>query len=163
LVAIPKTPLYERLEKAERLTADVADNTKLGTNIVPKQMGYDEMVAGYRSLYWSLLENRNIAGRIRNKMRHFGPAANSPDTFGHEVRTFFKLLVRGLLPGGFSRMFHFVRSMPLYRPTLIPMAIGEWVVGLTMRSYVDSHFAEHDPPVEDMALSSAASSSPSLV
>jgi radical SAM superfamily enzyme YgiQ (UPF0313 family) len=162
LVAIPKTPLYERLKKAERLTADVADNTKLGTNIVPKQMEYDEMVASYRSLYWSLLENRNIAGRIRNKTRHFGPAANSPDSFGHEVRTFFKLLVRGVLPGGFSRMFHFVRSMPLYRPTLIPMAIGEWVIGLTMRSYVDNHFGEHNPAAEDAALSTVALPSSAL-
>ena len=53
LTALPKTPLYERLGKEGRLIADAdnADNTTLGTNFLPKQMGYEEMV---RWVSWPL-------------------------------------------------------------------------------------------------------------
>jgi radical SAM superfamily enzyme YgiQ (UPF0313 family) len=144
LVAIPKTPLYERLRRDGRLTAaDVTDNTTLGTNVVPKQMGYDEMILGYRSLYRGLLEDRNIADRIINKVRYFSAAAeNTTDSFGQQMGIFLRLFVHGLLPGGVRRLFHFVRSLPFFRPTLVPLVIGDWVVGLTMRDYVDRRFGE---------------------
>jgi radical SAM superfamily enzyme YgiQ (UPF0313 family) len=45
LVAVPKTPLFARLEKEGRLRADV------NCNIVPKQMSPDELQQGY----WELL------------------------------------------------------------------------------------------------------------
>jgi radical SAM superfamily enzyme YgiQ (UPF0313 family) len=144
LVAIPKTPLHARLQKDGRLAAerDIADNTKLGTNVIPKQMGYEEMVGGYRSLYFSLLEDRNIADRIRNKMRYFsGAPENTTDSFTGQLGILIKLFRHGLMPGGVTRLFHFARSIPYSRPTLIPLAIGDWVVGLTMRDYVDRHFA----------------------
>jgi radical SAM superfamily enzyme YgiQ (UPF0313 family) len=144
LVALPKTPLYERLKKEGRLTADrdVSDNTKLGTNVIPKQMGYEEMVSGYRSLYGTLLEDRTIADRIKNKIRYFsGPPDNSTDSFREQFRILMRLLIYGLMPGGMTRMFHFVRSIPFSRPKLIPLAIGDWVVGLTMRDYVDRQLA----------------------
>ncbi len=143
LVAIPKTPLYDRLEREGRLTADpdVQDNTKLGTNVIPKHMGYDEMVDGFQCLYRSLLEDRNIADRIRNKTRYFADVPDhTTDSFGGQFGILVRLLVHGLVPGGMARMFHFVRSMPFSRPSLIPLAIGDWVVGLTMRDYVDRRF-----------------------
>ena len=48
LTALPKTPLYERLEKEGRLISkkNYGDNSKLDTNVMPKQMGYKEMVSG---------------------------------------------------------------------------------------------------------------------
>ncbi|NIX55458.1 MAG: DUF4070 domain-containing protein, partial [candidate division Zixibacteria bacterium] len=69
LTAVPKTPLYERLEKDGRLIKEASgtDNTKLGTNLIPKQMSYDEMVEGYRNLYYKLLDDETIAERINNK------------------------------------------------------------------------------------------------
>jgi radical SAM superfamily enzyme YgiQ (UPF0313 family) len=145
LVALPKTPLYERLRKAGRLSAiEAQDNTKLATNVIPSQMAYDEMLSGYRSLYRILVEDRNIADRIKSKVRHFtAPPDHSTDSFGEQWGILKRLFLRGLLPGGPSRMFQFLRSMPLSRPSLIPLAIGDWVVGLTMRDYVDRHLTEH--------------------
>ena len=49
--------------------ADDTDNTRPGTNIVLKNMDYDDMVAAYQRLYRSLLTDFGIAGRIRNKLR----------------------------------------------------------------------------------------------
>jgi radical SAM superfamily enzyme YgiQ (UPF0313 family) len=154
LVAIPKTPLYERLQAAGRLDDDrvASDNTKLSTNVVPKQMRYEAMLDGYRLLYRTLVEDRQIADRIRNKLRHFSvPPDNSTDSFGQQLGILLRLFVHGLAPGGVSRLFHFARSLPLRRPRLIPVAIGDWVVGLTMRDYVDRHFALKTEEVDRLA------------
>jgi len=52
-----------------------------------------------------------------------------------------RLLFRGVLRGGPSRIFHFARSLPLSRPSLIPIVIRDWVVGLTMQDYVERELA----------------------
>ena len=139
LVAIPKTPLHKRLSDSGRLSpVDVTDNTKLGTNVIPIHMGYDEMVGGYRALYHRLVADRAIADRINNKVRHFvGGLENGTDSMMDEIGVLARLLLYGVLPGGPSRMFHFARSIPFSQPSLIPVAIRDWVVGLTMRDYVD--------------------------
>jgi radical SAM superfamily enzyme YgiQ (UPF0313 family) len=46
LSAIPKTPLYDRLAKEQRL--DLDDQPEFGTNVIPKQMSRDELRDGYR-------------------------------------------------------------------------------------------------------------------
>jgi len=133
----------ERLEKEGRLIPEksTSDNTKLGTNLIPKGMKYDEMVEGYHKLYRRLLEHRNIAERIRNKVRHLA----SPNYLGdvslknqlHMLRGF---IVHGLFRGGLSRFFHFWRTFPFFRPRLIPVVVQDWVVGISMRDYVERHF-----------------------
>jgi len=72
LTALPRTPLYRRLQREGRLIAQAqnTNNTRLGSNIVPKRMPYDAMVKSYQTLYQRLLEDRQIAERIRNKLRH---------------------------------------------------------------------------------------------
>lgn len=147
LTAAPKTPLYERLEKEGRLILDAnnqgIDNTKLSTNIIPKQMGYAEMVSGYRGLYYRLLDNRSIADRIKNKISYLKKSVYKPTYSKKEqLRILGSFFVHGLAPGGISRMFHFLRSIPFSNPTQIPMAIQDWIVGLTMRDYVDRHFIQ---------------------
>ena len=37
-------------------------------------------------------------------------------------------------------MFHFLRSLPLASPRLLPQAITDWIVGLAMRDYVERRF-----------------------
>ena len=39
-------------------------------------------------------------------------------------------------------MFHFLRTMPFSRPRLIPLVIKDWIIGLSMRDYVDRHFTQ---------------------
>jgi len=52
LQAIPRTPLYERLERAGRLRSPAQGNNTLSfTNIEPVCMRYDELVDGYRDLF----------------------------------------------------------------------------------------------------------------
>jgi len=72
LMALPRTPLYERLQAEGRLLPEMdnTDNTKPGTNFIPKGMRYDVMVDAYKTLYQRLVSDRDIANRIRNKTRY---------------------------------------------------------------------------------------------
>lgn len=143
LTAVPKTPLYERLEKDGRLIKDASctDNTKLGTNLIPKQMSYDEMVEGYRDLYYRLLDDRTIADRINNKMNHLkNPIFKSTYTLKDQVSVFGKFVKNGILKGGARRIYHFLRTIPFTNPKQIPVVIQDWTVGISMKDYVDRHF-----------------------
>lgn len=145
LTAAPKTPLYARLHAEGRIIpgANDADNTKLGTNVRPKGMSYEEMLAGYRQLHQQLFTDRGIAARIANKLRYLrDPVAGRRHSLGEALGILRRLFVRGLLPGGAGRVLRFLRSLPFHRPRLLPQAIEDWIVGLSMRDYIERHFAE---------------------
>ena len=143
LTALPRTPLYRRLEKQGRLIehAESTNNTRLGTNIVPKGMQYDAMVASYKTLYKRLLEDRQIADRIRNKARYLrDPVRQSQYRLIEGLAIIRRLIAKGILPGGLTRLFHFLRSLPVASPRLLPQAITDWIMGLAMRDYVERRF-----------------------
>lgn len=145
LTAAPRTPLYERLAREGRLIPDAneSDNTRLGTNVIPKQMGYEELVRGYRTLQCRLLHHASIARRIRNKFRHLtNPVARPDYALRDQVRILGRFLMRGLLPGGVARLYHFLRTLPVSRPRLVPLVVQDWIVGLSMRDYFDRHYAQ---------------------
>jgi radical SAM superfamily enzyme YgiQ (UPF0313 family) len=143
LQATPKTPLYERLAADGRLIPDTdsSDNVKLWTNVVPKGMSYDELLAGYRDLHRRLFDDRGIAIRIRNKLRVLvRPVADHRYRFREVLVIGSRFLRHGLLAGGLPRVARFVGSVPWWRPRLIPRAVADWIVGLSMRDYIDRHF-----------------------
>jgi radical SAM superfamily enzyme YgiQ (UPF0313 family) len=143
LLAIEKTPLFERLEKENRLkplTAG-ADNSKLETNVIPKQMTYDELIDGYRDLYSRLLGYGVIGERVRNKTRWMdGSPYRNLRSLAGSVRAVAKLVLHVARGGGVPALFHLARSFPILRPRLIPVVAHDWVVGLSMKDYVDRHF-----------------------
>ena len=144
LTALPKTPLFERVRAEGRLVEDQphGDNTKLRTNIVPRLMTTHELIEGYKRLYTGLLTDRAIAERVRNKLRHFGEHAQlQRESLREGLGLVWRLLQRGVARGGFTRAWHFARSLPWTRPRLLRQAVNDWVAGLAMRDYVDRHFA----------------------
>jgi hypothetical protein len=143
LMAVERTPLYDRLKKENRLIPEVAgsDNSKLATNVIPKGMTYDEMISGYRSLYLRLMEFRVIAEQIRNKVRYMtGSPYRNTSSLGERLGAAAKLLRHVASEGGVPGLFHLLRSFPYSKPRLISMVVRDWVVGLSMRDYVDRHF-----------------------
>lgn len=145
LTALPKTPLYERLEKEGRLIPkpNYGDNSKLDTNVMPKQMGYDEMVAGYKQLHHRLLSNRGIARRIKNKTRYLRCITNkSEHSLARGLKSLRNFIIHGLVPGSIPRMFHFLRTIPFFKPALIPVVVQDWIIGLSMKDYVNRHFSQ---------------------
>ena len=144
LTAMPRTPLYERLQKAGRIdeSEDSAENTRGRTNVVPKNMTLEAMTEGYRALYARLLTDAAIARRIRNKVRYLRtPRYRSGYSGADRLGILARLLFKGILPGGFSRTFHFLRTLPVFSPSSIPLVISDWIIGLSMRDYAERNLA----------------------
>ena len=140
LTALPRTPLYERLQMEGRLLehAPASDNTSIGTNVVPKNMTYGGMVERYRTLYGDLVSDRGIAERVRNKMRYIvSPVYHGEYSRREQLLILWRLLVKGLLPGGPRRLVHFARTLPLRNPAKLPLVVVDWIGGLAMRDYVE--------------------------
>jgi len=85
LVAIPKTPLYERLEASGRL--DLTDPPKHGTNVLPLKMTRERLSAGYVSVvnrlyepdaYFDRLDDLYLRGRALLHRGWFAYAARHP-------------------------------------------------------------------------------------
>lgn len=144
LTALPRTPLYERLKREGRLieTADHTDNTRVGTNIIPKGMSYREMVEGYIALYRRLLSDRAIGERVRLKLRYMNnPVYQGEYGFARGARIVWRLVLRGVIPGGASRLYHFTRSLPWFRPGKLGIVIVDWIAALAMLHFVERRFA----------------------
>jgi radical SAM superfamily enzyme YgiQ (UPF0313 family) len=142
LTALPRTPLYARLKQEGRLIdeAERGDNTKLGTNFLPKQMRYDAMVESYRRLYRRLFSDRGIAVRIHNKSRHLRGAMASEYSVRERLEIVRRLWTHGLRGGGPRRWFYFLYTVARSRPRAWPQVLLDWIVGLAMRDYVRRHF-----------------------
>ncbi|MGA7616711.1 MAG: radical SAM protein [Thermoanaerobaculia bacterium] len=146
LTALPKTPLYERLRSEGRLIEGAAesDNTRLGTNVIPKRMSYDTMVRGYHELYLRLCSYRGIADRIRAKLPVLRrPLYSSREGMAKQAAIAWRFATRGLGRGGPGRIIHFLRTLAPATPRQVPMVISEWITGLAMRDYVVRNFRPH--------------------
>jgi len=64
LSAIPKTPLYARLEAEGRLDHDAADDPKVATNVIPLKMTVGEMRDGWLDLMARLYDAENYFERF---------------------------------------------------------------------------------------------------
>ncbi len=62
LCAIPKTPLHARLAREGRL--DPEDRSEFGTNVIPKQMGREELRDGYVKVLNDLYEPETFFDRV---------------------------------------------------------------------------------------------------
>src|SRR5436190_14358971 len=141
LTALPRTPLYTRLAAEGRLVGDdTSDNTRLTTNVMPKQMSMEEMRAGYQGLYESLLSDRGIAERIRSKLRHLRqPTGETGYSLRQQLSMALRLFVRGVRPGGWGRWWAFARTALLATPRQLPLVMSDWIAGLSMRAYAQKY------------------------
>ncbi len=159
LTALPRTPLHERLMHEGRLIAeaDHGDNTGTGTNILPKRMRYEEMVDAHKRLYRQLFSDRNIAARIRNKMRHLrDPVYRGGYSLPQGLAIIVRLLTQGIFRGGPARWFRFLGTVSVSRPCAWAQVISDWIAGLAMQDYAARRFGT-DPGRElDMARTALA-------
>ncbi len=93
LQAIPRTPLYERLEKAGRLRAAAQGNNTLSfTNVDPICMSYEDLINGYRDLFARLYTWEAVGDRWLSNVEQWGkkayylsqPGKTGPD--GKEIK-----------------------------------------------------------------------------
>ena len=129
---------------AARRIIDLADNTKLATNVVPKKITYDQLIDAYEKLYRRLLDRprdrrphpQQAAAPRPARLRRRVPAAAAHRASCCDCSA-------GASPRrGPRRIHHFLRSIPWRAPRKLPLAIVDWIAGLAMRDYVQRHF-EH--------------------
>lgn len=157
LTAIPRTPLYERLRKEDRLRTSnefhQIQNNFAATNIVPLQMTYDETIAGFRTLQFQLCDDRAIYGRIRNKFN----ALRDPSLPAHlSARTLFaytcRFLFYGVLPGGIRRWYYVARTVrqAFQKSIPIPLVMINWMFALSFREFcLDKLLTQHQESSKD--------------
>ncbi|MDQ6802999.1 MAG: B12-binding domain-containing radical SAM protein [Acidobacteriota bacterium] len=142
LTALPKTPLYKRLESEGRLLpgADGTDNTSIGTNFIPKQIEYDTLVREYRHLYERLLKPSAIAERIGNKMRYMKkPNSTLPYSVRTQLGIVAKFAWRGIVRGGPTRMLYFARTLSRASLKQVPLVLSDWIAALSMKEFAERH------------------------
>jgi len=142
LYAMPKTPLYERVRREGRLrdVDDESDNTRARSNIRHRTMSDDLVARLYADIYRRLLTDAGIATRIRNKLAHLGARRYTGGyPLGQSLALVGRLLFKGIFPGGLPRLWHFLRSFPLGRPSQVPTVIADWITGLSMRAFARDH------------------------
>jgi len=100
------------------------------------------------------MSHRNIADRIRNKVRVLSsPPATRDESWIARIWIVHRLLFSGLLPGGVPRLFHFLRSIPFAKPRFIPLVVQDWIVGLSMRDYAERNSGERIEEIRTVARS----------
>ncbi|MHC5536839.1 B12-binding domain-containing radical SAM protein [Singulisphaera rosea] len=112
LSAIPKTPLYERLEAAGRLDNAAADDPNIATNVIPLLMSREAMRDGWLDLMDRLYDAENYFER------------------------FDELFIEGKLPLGTAKMEWLRRHRPLKyaaNQTLTILA----AIGILVRVFLD--------------------------
>jgi hypothetical protein len=101
-------------------------------------MPYEAMVDGYIALYKRLLTDREIARRIRNQLRFL-----SAPTYGGGYSTrqglgiCWRLVLRGIIPGGPERIWHFLRTLPWRAPSQLPTVAADWIGALSMKEFAE--------------------------
>lgn len=143
LTALPRTPLYERLRQEGRLIAGAehGDNTRPGTNIIPKRMGYEAMVQNYQALYQRLFSDHGIARRIGNKIRYLrNPVYQGKYSLPEGLTIVRRLFTHALLGGGPIRLLHLLRTLAVAPARAWPQVLADWIAGLAMRDYIQRHF-----------------------
>jgi radical SAM superfamily enzyme YgiQ (UPF0313 family) len=142
LTALPRTPLYERLQTERRLlpNAPEGDNTRVGTNFVPQQMSYDAMVTGYKELWQRLTCDASICERILAKTRYLRrPIYISGDSLSERLGMLARFVLHGLLPHGPKRWFHFSRSLLRSPPGTWALVVNDWVCALSLQHFATRH------------------------
>lgn len=160
LTALPHTPLHARLEREGRLLPreKQGDNTKPTTNILPKGMSYEEMVEGYERLFRRLFRPQAIARRIVGKMSYLRRPVSLPQYSSRTRATIlWRLLLRGILPGGPVRILRFLHTLGAASVQAWPQVITDWIAGLSMREYIRHHFSTDTERAQRLVRRTAAS------
>lgn len=151
LVALPKTPLFERLQKANRLRTSSQHITRGHryrlTNVIPLKMTYDEMNEGFRNLWSRLFQDKAIYQRLRNQLPYLSNPPSPPVTLRDMLNYTWRLFVYGILPGGYKRWYYFVCSsfLALAYQKPLHLIINAWIIAIDYQSFASRLIEQKSP------------------
>jgi radical SAM superfamily enzyme YgiQ (UPF0313 family) len=141
LTAIPSTPLFNRLQRENRLNSNefqTITNPFGATNLIPLRMSYDQMIYGYQNLQKLLITEENIYRRLSNKFQFLKNASLPSDFSSFEILICsLRFLIKGLVPGGLKRWYYFILSLigATKNSVRLPHVIIHWIYGISFKEF----------------------------
>ncbi|MFZ2198806.1 MAG: DUF4070 domain-containing protein [Thermodesulfovibrionales bacterium] len=141
LIALPRTQLFERLKKEQRLLKDTSgNNTDFSTNFIPR-MDYDALVNGYKKILSTLYSPKNYYERVRTFLREYIPPKKKLFHFRcNYIFAFIRsIIVLGIIG---KERFHYWRLLfwtLITRPSLFPQAVTLSIYGFHFRKVFEKH------------------------
>jgi len=148
LMAPPRTGLYKRLKKEDRLLpGGTGDNTDGSTNFIPK-MGHERLAHGYRQILNTIYSPRPYYERVKTFLREYRPksirkADTSPRRIQALIRSMWVLGIREKGRGDYWRLFVWTL---LKKPRSFPLSITFAIQGFHFRKVAQKI---PDPPIKD--------------
>ncbi len=143
LIALPRTQLYERLKKEQRLLKETSgNNTDFSTNFVPR-MDYDLLINGYKKVLNTLYSPKYYYERIRTFLREYTPPQKKMLRFR---LNYISAFIRSIIVLGFigKERFHYWRLLfwtMFSRPRLLPQAVTLSIYGFHFRKVFEKHLS----------------------
>ncbi len=135
LNVIPKTDLYKRLKKENRLLQDsTGDNTDFSLNFIPK-MDYDDLIDGYKKIVDTIYSPSHYYKRVKKFLRDYNPLREKSFNFSlNHIWAFLKSTVYLGVIG--KERFHYWELLlwtAFKKPKLLPLAIRLSIYGYHFR------------------------------
>jgi radical SAM superfamily enzyme YgiQ (UPF0313 family) len=135
LNALPRTQLYERLKKEQRLLKETSgNNTDFTTNFIPR-MDYDMLISGYKRVLGTLYSPRHYYERVRTFLREYIPPQKKMFHLRYNyIAAFIKsIIVLGIV--GKERLYYWRLLLwtTFTRPRLLPQAVTLSIYGFHFR------------------------------
>ena len=135
LVALPRTQLYERLKKEQRLLKETSgNNTDFSTNFIPR-MDYDLLISGYKKVLGTLYSPRHYYERVRIFLREYIPPRKKLFHFRFNYLAAFirSVIVLGVIGKERFQYWRLLLWTTFTRPRLIPQAVTLSIYGFHFR------------------------------
>jgi radical SAM superfamily enzyme YgiQ (UPF0313 family) len=135
LNALPRTLLYERLKREQRLLKETSgNNTDFSTNFIPR-MDYDLLISGYKKVLSTLYSPRHYYERVRTFLREYIPPRKKLFHFRFNYIAAFirSIIVLGIIG---KERFHYWRLLlwtVIRCPRLLPQAVTLSIYGFHFR------------------------------
>ena len=131
LTALPKTRLWERLKKENRLIVNsTGDNTDCSVNFIPK-MGKEKLIRGYREMYRTLYSYPYFYRRLDRFLEVFRPR-RIRRVQKREIKTLLKtIFYLGILGNGASQWYFWktLFKVMIFHRKSFPDAITQMIYG----------------------------------
>jgi hypothetical protein len=146
LQALPRTPLYERVEREGRLLRESGGDQFAFSNIQPAAMTRRQLYEGYRWLVESLYGFRNYKRRTLEFLLHRGAQVHRGRNIRRgDVRRLLRVLLSTVVRGGPRRAWFTISLLAtalLRRPSVFKEAVSFAVVHQAFHRYARSLAAD---------------------
>ena len=135
LTALPRTQLYERLKKEQRLLKETSgNNTDFSTNFITR-MDYDQLISGYKKILGTLYSPTHYYERVRTFLREYIPPQKKLFHLRcNYIAAFVRsTIVLGVIGKERSHYWRLLLWTVFTRPRLLPQAVTLSIYGFHFR------------------------------